>query len=592
MSSSPQPICEESRAYFHDYPDELARNDIPQQNLDHINACPFCLAEIDRLKGVLSECSEDEHERNFLIGRTLELHFASIDKPVDCQTVKLFLPTLADPEIPVCVPTPITVHIDHCIQCSKDLETIRNLQLSSKQLYQLGQIFAEKSSNDQNICNHATSFIEMIGKMVFKDVPQDVLNHCCICPACRQLMHCHRHILIHRLKETVSVCQHPFCSGDNTAELAPEDIFTYCFPHGFDPANDEYASFRLAYTSHASTCIASLEKMQQLHIMINDMLVRENSGVVTLLRLSDRAKAKDGYDENDIYAGQPLEVEVLGKSEIIDRPESMQFSPDDRSGTQMPDRQHTLTRKVTKTGSHTRLKRGWIPAAVAAMLFILVGLFFNTSTAKAVTLEQVFNAITKIKNVCVTRFATGQSKSSHKEWVSQSMSIKLFELPNLFVLWDVNKGQKWHCDRACETISITTMPDDMLAKAKKSIDRSFGLLPFLDISDVPPNASWTKLDKASLNKSLLTDIEVYDLAWTVATDTTTIEYRKWRVFVDVQTNLPKKTERFFKTDQEGEYVHETTIIVKYPDENTVMAAIKDVFGEFGQGEKKSQLLNN
>jgi hypothetical protein len=71
----------------------------------------------------------------------LKLHFALIDKPVTCRTIRPFLPILAIEKYAICIPTPVTVHIEHCPQCERDMQTIQNMALQPVQLGELANKF-------------------------------------------------------------------------------------------------------------------------------------------------------------------------------------------------------------------------------------------------------------------------------------------------------------------------------------------------------------------------------------------------------------------------------------------------------------------
>jgi len=55
-------------------------------------------------------------------------------------------------------------------------------------------------------------------------------------------------------------------------------------------------------------------------------------------------------------------------------------------------------------------------------------------------------------------------------------------------------------------------------------------------------------------------------------------HRKWRVFVEDRTNLPKKIEWYAKTRPEDEYVVERFVVVAYPSEAEIQDIILNIFG--------------
>jgi len=183
IASNSNSICEQARPYYFEYLCRENEKRIPAEVLAHINKCSFCQAKINQLKIILAEAGEHAAEStgqtNSVITANLRLHFACVDAPVSCNTVRPFLPSLADPALEVGVPTPITVHLDKCQQCTNDLQTIRQLNLSHKQLCRLGQLFAEKPTEDAISCSQAQAAILAVVTMVFRETSAEVLKHLC-----------------------------------------------------------------------------------------------------------------------------------------------------------------------------------------------------------------------------------------------------------------------------------------------------------------------------------------------------------------------------------------------------------------------------
>ncbi|MHC4635303.1 MAG: hypothetical protein ACYSYU_08890, partial [Planctomycetota bacterium] len=362
-------ICEQAHAYYYDYLCEERKEYIPAGMLGHINRCQHCQAEVSRLKIVLAE-GVSTGQTNSVIITGMRLHFAYIGALVTCKTVRPFLPSLADPALEVGVPTPVTVHLDKCQQCANDLETIRQLNLTHKQLCRLGQLFAEEASVDAVACARTRNVISLVVSMVFRKTSAEILKHLCTCPNCRELIY-QRREMVRRGLLRGKMAQNQFpCE-----EVSEADIFDYCFPYGIDPAADQYAKFRPALTSHVSTCSKCLGKMQELHSTVCSILKRQESGIVTRYKVvEDSVRDSIVSSPDDVYEGWPIEVEALDKS----KPEPM--------------------RKLR------------IPAA-AAIILIAVGLFFlSTPAARAVDLGQIYRAFERIKNICVTAFVPEESK--------------------------------------------------------------------------------------------------------------------------------------------------------------------------------------
>ena len=144
-------LCEEAKLYYYDCLCDDSCSPVPQSISDHIEQCRHCQEQIKQLEVALSqnECIKSKHRQNTSAVTTmLELHFAYIGERVTCETVRPFLPGMLDPDMEIRIPTPITVHLDNCQQCTEDLKEIRKLNLSGTQLYRLSQFFTKGPSPD------------------------------------------------------------------------------------------------------------------------------------------------------------------------------------------------------------------------------------------------------------------------------------------------------------------------------------------------------------------------------------------------------------------------------------------------------------
>ncbi len=57
-----------------------------------------------------------------------------------------------------------------------------------------------------------------------------------------------------------------------------------------------------------------------------------------------------------------------------------------------------------------------------------------------------------------------------------------------------------------------------------------------------------------------------------------IRLRKWRIFLDRDTKLPKRAEWYSKLQSEEEYTFETFSMITYPTENQIQVLIRNSFG--------------
>lgn len=143
--------CKQAELYYYDVLFEKGNKAIPPSILTHINDCDNCREQLKRLEDAISRAYSSESEQessDSVIAAILKLHLAHRGKPVTCETIRPFLPTFLHPGLRVTIPTPITVHLDHCQACSADLQTIKGMNLSLKQLVRLSLFFADDSIED------------------------------------------------------------------------------------------------------------------------------------------------------------------------------------------------------------------------------------------------------------------------------------------------------------------------------------------------------------------------------------------------------------------------------------------------------------
>ncbi|MBW8017654.1 MAG: hypothetical protein FVQ82_15865 [Planctomycetes bacterium] len=140
--------CLKYTPYFYDYVFG-EQNTIPESAVKHISNCTDCQIEIDNLKRELQSC-ENSTDQAIEAARlcNMELHFAYVGKNVGCCQAKAFIAPMSLDNFNVNIPTPITVHFNHCKACSADLKFVRDFALPEKTLFKIGQVIAPFSSGD------------------------------------------------------------------------------------------------------------------------------------------------------------------------------------------------------------------------------------------------------------------------------------------------------------------------------------------------------------------------------------------------------------------------------------------------------------
>ncbi len=553
-------LCGEAKLYYYDFLHDESRELIPESILNHIEQCQHCQEQINQLKVVLSQTDAIEPEQgqvNFAVTTMLKFHFAYVGKPVTCETVRPFLPGLLDPALEIRIPTPITAHLDNCRQCAEDLEAIQRLNLDHKQLCRLSQLFAEEPGEDNISCSQARSAILCVAVMAFRETSAAVLKHLCTCPNCRKALYEYRESVRTDLLNNEKAPKEFPCE-----EVSASDIFDYCLPYGIDPAADQYAKFRESLTSHLNDCPVCLAKLQELHNTLYGIAERPESEVVTIYHIDKSPKAQTLGESDDLYAGFPIRVEVASRDDKVEVEQpvpSVDFTT-------------ALKRKLSAMNLKPLVKIG---VAVAAVILIGLALLLNTPTAKAVTIDQIYKAIEKVKNVYISSFVPDKPEPTQEIWVSRTLNIYMTKTEKELVLWDIPNGTRKI--RSVDTAATETTPliDDSIASIERKMSGSFGLLPFYDISEIPPGAEWSQVTDEAL-KTAERDIEVYDLTWVRKWYGGSDRFLKLRVFVDSRTKLPQRTKFYEKLPAGTTYDLTSVKKVEYLSDSEIQSVIKEV----------------
>ncbi len=216
-------------------------------------------------------------------------------------------------------------------------------------------------------------------------------------------------------------------------------------------------------------------------------------------------------------------------------------------------------------------------AAVAAVILVVFALFFGTRLTETVALNEIYEALGKVQNVCIVTFLPPANEPVQIEWVSQTLNIDMVRFSERFVLWDIPNKVQMIKYLSTGSITTTAITDEKLTKVEQAAGRRFGLIPFSDISDVS-GAQWSRVEDPEIEVTV-SGTKVYELTWPQKeTSSEAIELRKWRVFVDTRTNLPKRAEHYFKLRPQEDYKFEKYEVITYPSGSQIQALVKNTFG--------------
>ena len=557
IAHSPNSLCKEAELYYYDFLFNKSRGLIPKPTIDHIEKCQHCKERISKLKAVLSQAESIEAQQKQVssaVATMLKLHFAYIGKPVTCNIVKPFLPSLLDQALEMHIPTPIITHICNCQQCSEDLDVIKCLNLNRKQLCRLSQLFADEPLRNNISCSKAQKAIPEVASMVFSETDSEVLKHLCKCSVCRDLLYKERQTICE------SIPEHIRPSGFPCESVSANDIFDYVVPYGLDPGSDQYAKFRPSFISHVRSCPACLMRMQELHSTVLYIAERPESEVVTIYNVDESAKTQ-AAESDELYSGFPVKVEVVNSKDEAET----------ESSAQTIDFVAGLKKRISAMNLKPLVK----PAiAAAAVILIAVALFFNIPTAKAVTIDQIYKAIEKVRNVCIASFVADNREPIQELWVSRTLNNYMTKTEKELVLWDLTNGIKKVKHFDSSSTKTTPLSQDVIAKIGEKISVSFGLMPFPNLSEIPHDAKWSRVIHDGL-KATDKGTEVYDLTWTEKVYGGSVVFKKWRVLVDAKTSLPQRTELYQRLTTDSKYTLKSTKLVKYLSDGEIHAVMKE-----------------
>jgi hypothetical protein len=551
ISHNPDINCPNARLYYYDFLSKETRGGIPEGTLQHIKQCRNCQTEIDNLKDLFVQADErfesEQSHQDSAISTLLRLHFEYIGEPVKCDTVKPFLASLADPVLQIRIPTPITTHLDKCKACRDDLQILLDLHLPHKNLCRLGQLLADKPVEDEFSCSQAQAAIPAVVSMTFHETNAEILKHLCICSNCRKQLYLHRESVLNELLHDGELQNRFPCES-----VSATDIYDYCLPYGIDPADDQYVEFGESLTSHLRRCPKCLAKMQQLHRTISNIAERTESDVITIYNI----------DESEPYTDFTISSGMAGTEDNlhIEQPKTINLTA-------------RLKQKTPALNMKTLLKAG---LAAAAVIVIGLALLLNSPTAKAVTLDQVYRAVEKVKNVYIAKFAPDKAEPTQEMWVSRSLNIYMISKTSEgLVLLDIDKKQRRTKQPGRASMEVTLSGGDC-AEIEKRITSYLDLLPFANISDVPKDTNWSRVSNDSLRVTEESR-EVYELTWTDKTYGGVPIFRKSLYFVDPETGLPNKIELYVHSSTAGEYTLQSEMVVKRLSDDEILTAVKEVF---------------
>jgi hypothetical protein len=301
--------------------------------------------------------------------------------------------------------------------------------------------------------------------------------------------------------------------------------------------------------------------MQDLHKTVYGVLEHKESGIVTCFKVNESARDFIVGSPDDLYGDWPVEVQVFDESGEIETIKAR--------GPGV-----AVSRKPKRRLSTLNVRPFIKPAAVAAAVLLMATLLLKGPVAKAVDLGQIYGALERIKNVCLTAFVPGKAKPIQEIWISQALDIKMSKAGTECALWDLKGKSKKSRDLNIGSITMAELDSSILVEVEETMKAPWGLLPFDDISGVPEDAKWQQVADENIDTTI-PNTEMYDLIWIEKALDGSIVYKKWRGYIDIETKLPRRVEQWRKLAQEKEYKLLTFVTVAYPTTVEIRGVIID-----------------
>ncbi len=558
IAFNPNSLCAKAEPYYYDFLLGTGEKPVPEEIVRHVEECRSCRDKLSQLEAALSQADDVDAERqaDSAIATMLRLHFAYIGKPVTCRIVKPFLPTLLDPVLQIRVPTPITVHLNNCPQCSEDLQAIAAMSLSRKQLGRLSRLFADSPLEDAAKCSQVHLSRTAAALLALNKATAEALKHICVCPDCRKALYQHRQIVREDFLRCGEVQENFPCE-----QVSDADIFDYCIPYGIDPAADQYAEFRGSLASHLCSCPKCLGKMQELHNAVYEIVERPDSEVITTCHIDESVRVQTPSDPDDLYAGFPIRAETADS-----RSQAKAGQPVLSLGSAV-----ALKKKVFAVNMKPLAKI----AAVAAGILIVAALLLNTPSAKALTIAEIYRAIENIGSIYVASFVPDKKEPIQEQWVSRKFKVQLTKTKEEIVLWDVPDNLKRTKRLDSGLIETEPVSAETIRGIEQQIVGSLGLVPFDELPSLPKGYKWSPVSDKTL-PILAEGIETYELTWRQETYGGPM-IMMCRFFVDRGTTLPQRVEFYQKSAPDLEYNLRYVRAVKYLNDSEVQKAFHEPF---------------
>ncbi|MBM4103532.1 MAG: hypothetical protein FJ263_05685 [Planctomycetes bacterium] len=203
-------------------------------------------------------------------------------------------------------------------------------------------------------------------------------------------------------------------------------------------------------------------------------------------------------------------------------------------------------------------------AAAAAILLVVSLVLFRTTTARGVSLQDVYHAVNAIVNCQIRINVPERNNPIQTILIAKKMGLVTCRQDDSEVLLDIQNHKAFHLEQKNNAVS-KQFEQDLWSKLNCA---GFGLLPFETIRQIPAGHTWKRRPDLSPDKAF----QIYDLTWKDSTETGMVVEKTWRVYLN-GSHLPVRIQWLEKQPGQAEKsVMEMTI--QYPDAAQVEKELK------------------
>jgi hypothetical protein len=530
--------CREAQLHYHDFLED--RGIVPKSVAEHIDECAHCRAQVQRLGQVLGEAvragnpHRSNHSRELIA--ELQTHFEHVGEQVTCSQVRRFLPGLLADRIRV--PTPVTVHVDQCDQCTEDLERLRSLGLTQEQLARLEELYAEPVQVNLSLCRQVKVMLAERDDLRLEEIPAHVADHICSCPLCRGRVYEARQDLLDRCQKQPAANPYVGCG-----RIMPADLFGFVVLHNMEASDSaSTVQWRRVVADHVFSCSKCLAKVQNMHRILYGVAERADSGVATVYTTGivppPSKKARNSY------AAYPIDVHVVGGQL--------------RTTSRRP-RQTGALATMLKQRLRGRKLKSYVPAtALTLVVALLVGIYvISSQSASGLNVGQVNDKISRMPNIHIIYLAKDGVRRTNEIWASKRFGLLAQVTPEWQTVQYTHGRRPITVTSGGSQVQRKDMNAEELAKATKDIQTWLGVqLPGVSL-DAELRHQDGDVDGVEAG------VEVYEILPQVTGDGE--ESRNHRLLYVDSAGLLKKT----KCTTDGPVLLTTTTLYEYPSDEEV-----------------------